>query len=80
MYRIKQQQPGYYRALRQNRRVLNRRLKKLDMSTDENMTQSEALRSASSQMVQRWKTVNEASFWNRLKYAITGDIASLGGV
>jgi hypothetical protein len=77
MLRIKQQQPGYYRALRQNRKILNRKLRKLGFEIDENLSQRESLKQASTSIRQKINNLNSAGFWKRLKYSFTGDMKYL---
>ena len=84
MKRIKQQRPGYYAALRQNRKILNKRLNNLDAEMDlltgqKNRIHSEANKLAASKdsIKSIIKTVKKAGLWKRFLYFFTGDVKSL---
>ena len=84
MNRSKQERRGYYDALRQNRKILNKRLNKIDKEMDlltgqKNRVHSEAnqLATTKDSIKSVIKTVKEAGLWKRFLYFFSGDVKSL---
>ncbi len=84
MNRNKQERRGYYDALRQKRKTLNKRLNKIDKELDlltgqKNRVNSEAnkLSNTKDTIQSIIKTVKNAGFWKRFKYLFSGDVKSL---
>jgi len=73
MKNLQERNRGYYRALRQNRRVLNRQLRRMDIAIDDNKTAQEAATSLYNAYNRRVKAFDGAGFWKRFKYLFSGD-------
>ena len=84
MNRSKQERRGYYDALRQNRKILNKRLNKLDAEIDLLTGQKNRVHSEANQLTDSRdsinsiiKTVKEAGWWKRFIYFFSGDVKTL---
>jgi hypothetical protein len=77
MNRIKQQRPGYYAALRQNRKIVNKRINKLDQEIDLLTGQKNKHHKSTETINSIIKNVKEAGLWKRLKYMFSGNVKTL---
>ena len=77
MIRCKQNRPGYYSALRQNRKILNKRLRKLDLEIFELTGERKKYQNSTESINSIIGDIKNANLWKRLKYFITGNVKTL---
>lgn len=77
MYAQKQQRPGYYAALRQNRKIMNKRLRHMERMAaildDAKISYSRT----EDDLLNKINALKSATLWKRFLYMVTGDIKRL---
>lgn len=74
MNRIEQNRPGTYRALRQNRKIINKRLRKLDSAIAGEISEKQIAETIKGHYQDIIHNMTVAGFFKRLRYAFTGDL------
>lgn len=77
MYNKLKRNKGYYRALRQNRKILNRRLKLLDLEIEQHLTADQQLTKTRKSLLAKINLIQNATIFSRFKYFFTGRLKSL---
>lgn len=77
MYAQKQQRPGYYAALRQNRKILNKRLRHMERMAAVLNDAKISYSKTEDDLLDRINTLKSATLWKRFMYFVTSDITRL---
>ncbi len=76
-YRTEQQRPGYVAGIKRNRKIVNKRLRSLDVKIKEHLSMSADLNFASGEIRRRINGISKSGFLRRLAYAVTGNMRHL---
>ena len=77
MFNKTQRNKGYYRALRQNRKIINKRARKLDRQIAELTGETSKYSNSKDKINDTIRRFKEANFWGRFKFLFTHNIKSL---
>lgn len=77
MYEKRQRNKGYYRALKQNRKILNKRIRALDIERDLLSGQKNMYSKSTGALKNLIEAVKKAGFLTRLHFLFSGKVETL---